>query len=312
MATLGSVIGRGTLAARPAAASAGRLWFATDGSGTLYRDNGSSWDSVEGAGGLADQGSFTYLDATEAAAPSTPATGKVRIYAKSDGRVYSKDDAGIEYGPFDAAGGGGTGERHAWDNATTYPLHASGDEFDHLSYAALTGVWTARNVADAEVWCPGGGAVDVEFNAQGDWLHIAIPSGDWEAVLQFQAPRGTEQNMFGLGVFDGSGNGLSCTPNYDGTGYMWSLSGYNYAVTGPSLTGFGLYDNRLAWLILRKNGTAYSMRWSRDGSTFSAYTATLTPGTTPTRFGIGRAYTADLSQPIRLHRLNFYSGTFVP
>ena len=32
----------------------------------------------------------------EAAAPSTPATGKVAFYAKTDGLVYYKDDTGVE------------------------------------------------------------------------------------------------------------------------------------------------------------------------------------------------------------------------
>lgn len=33
---------------------------------------------------------------TEVSAPSTPASGKVYIYAKADGLMYSKDDAGVE------------------------------------------------------------------------------------------------------------------------------------------------------------------------------------------------------------------------
>lgn len=33
----------------------------------------------------------------EGAAPATPATGKVTVYAKTDGTVYSKDDTGTEY-----------------------------------------------------------------------------------------------------------------------------------------------------------------------------------------------------------------------
>jgi hypothetical protein len=37
-----------------------------------------------------------FLQFTEAEAPSTPASGVVRIYAKTDGLLYSKDDAGIE------------------------------------------------------------------------------------------------------------------------------------------------------------------------------------------------------------------------
>lgn len=37
-----------------------------------------------------------YLEFGEAAAPSTPAAGVVRIYAKTDGKLYQKDDAGTE------------------------------------------------------------------------------------------------------------------------------------------------------------------------------------------------------------------------
>jgi len=48
------------------------------------------------------------IEYAEVAAPSTPAAAKVVTYAKSDGLVYSKDDAGVETlmssGP--AAGGG--------------------------------------------------------------------------------------------------------------------------------------------------------------------------------------------------------------
>ena len=74
----------------------------------LKRTDSSGTDvTIEAAAGIADQGAFTFLDATEAAAPATPASGKVRIYAKTDGRIYSKDDAGTEYGPFDEAGSGG-------------------------------------------------------------------------------------------------------------------------------------------------------------------------------------------------------------
>lgn len=51
-----------------------------------------------------------YLEFGEAAAPGTPASAIVRIYAKSDGLLYSKDDAGAET----ALGGGG--------GSSTYPL----------------------------------------------------------------------------------------------------------------------------------------------------------------------------------------------
>lgn len=45
-----------------------------------------------------------YIDLGEGAAPATPGAGKVRIYAKTDGSAYQKDDAGTETG---LAGGGG-------------------------------------------------------------------------------------------------------------------------------------------------------------------------------------------------------------
>ena len=90
----------------------GTLYACSD-HGKIYQSDGatawSDWHGNNASSGLSDQGTFTYLDAAEAAAPATPAAGKVRIYAKADGRIYSMDDAGVESGPFDAAGGGGGG-----------------------------------------------------------------------------------------------------------------------------------------------------------------------------------------------------------
>ena len=56
----------------------------------------------------------TYIDVLEVSPPGTPATGKVRIYAKADGKMYIKDDGGIET-DITTAGGSiptGTGFRH--------------------------------------------------------------------------------------------------------------------------------------------------------------------------------------------------------
>lgn len=95
---------KGDLAGGTGANTAARLAVGTNGQ-VLTADSAEA-TGMKWAAGLADQGAFTYLDATEAGAPGTPGVGKVRIYAKADGRVYSKDDGGIEYGPFDVAGGG--------------------------------------------------------------------------------------------------------------------------------------------------------------------------------------------------------------
>lgn len=49
--------------------------------------------------GAGDGGLVTYIRFVEGAAPATPPSGHVHLYAKSDGRMYSKDDAGVESGP---------------------------------------------------------------------------------------------------------------------------------------------------------------------------------------------------------------------
>lgn len=83
---LGNVIGYGLLSARPAASTAGQLYYATDNS-TLYRDNGSTWDSlaVGGGGALND---LTDVDTTGVAA------GNVLVYDGAgwvDGKVDLAD-----------------------------------------------------------------------------------------------------------------------------------------------------------------------------------------------------------------------------
>ena len=53
--------------------------------------------------------SAAHIDYDEGAAPAAPAASKVRVYAKTDGLLYSKDDAGTETLVSGGAGGGGGG-----------------------------------------------------------------------------------------------------------------------------------------------------------------------------------------------------------
>lgn len=66
----------------------------------------------------------------EGAAPATPASGEVVLYAKTDGSLYQKDDAGTETG---LAGGGGSGIvfKHATSTA------AGADQSFSTSWADL-------------------------------------------------------------------------------------------------------------------------------------------------------------------------------
>jgi hypothetical protein len=72
--------------------------------------DGSTWNEaivVDRTSGGARFPNTAYLDLPAGSAPATPASGKVRLYAKSDSSLYQKDDAGTETGL--AGGGGGSG-----------------------------------------------------------------------------------------------------------------------------------------------------------------------------------------------------------
>jgi hypothetical protein len=56
-----------------------------------------------------------YFDLNEESAPSTPASGKVRVYAKTDNKLYLKDDLGTET----AVGSSGSGEINAITTGST-------------------------------------------------------------------------------------------------------------------------------------------------------------------------------------------------
>lgn len=109
------------LAPAPAAGDAAANKFLhADGTYKVPTGNGISGSTgstdnallrADGTGGSTAQASAITVDdngaitVPEIAAPSTPATGNVAIYAKSDGKLYIKDDAGTETDL--AAGGGG-------------------------------------------------------------------------------------------------------------------------------------------------------------------------------------------------------------
>lgn len=59
--------------------------------------------------GLVDDNPFPKVIYVEGSAPATPASGTVVVYAKADGLIYSKDDAGVETLVSGGAGGGGGG-----------------------------------------------------------------------------------------------------------------------------------------------------------------------------------------------------------
>jgi hypothetical protein len=66
------------------------------GTGKLLQDSGVTIDDSDNLSGVAKIETSDHVEVMEIAAPSTPSTGKVAVYAKTDGKLYIKDDAGTE------------------------------------------------------------------------------------------------------------------------------------------------------------------------------------------------------------------------
>lgn len=304
----------GTVAAAPSTPSAGALRiYAKTGKVLAVKDD-AGLETVLGQG-IADQGTFTFLDATGASAPATPASGKARIYAKTDGRIYSKDDAGVEYGPFDASGGGGGPLLYA--DATA--LSGSGDDFASTSLplwtlagGLTTGAVTAITTEPYDATC-----LDINFAAQGYRMYQAVVAGAFTMELSFHGMIGAGQ-MMGLYLSDNSGNGTLVTPYSDNNVYLMVLTANAYSGTGPVLPGTGwppvvqraagAYSASHMPLVitLARSGTTLTGGFSDNGGV-SFVTNTRTDTTTFTRMGIIAGFTSGGgTSTLRVGRFNTY------
>lgn len=85
----------------------------------------STWSGTSNITTLGALAAGVTLD--EIAAPSTPATGKVVVYPKTDGKLYLKDDAGTETDLTASGGGGGGGPAEVvLDSGEFYGLVTNG------------------------------------------------------------------------------------------------------------------------------------------------------------------------------------------
>lgn len=88
----------------------------------------------------------------EIASPSTPAAGNVKIYAKSDGKVYRKDDAGTEAELGGGAGSGtygGNSLRYLFDSSTSMGDPGLGDfRLNNATLSSATSLSISTQDAD--------------------------------------------------------------------------------------------------------------------------------------------------------------------
>lgn len=129
----------------------------------------------------------------EAAAPSTPAASRVVIYAKADGLMYSKDDAGTETLMSGGAGGGSVATDAIWDaagdlavgtGANTAAKLTKGTQGQVLKVGASTVGYTFGLYFSRRVWAQDPGNANGTF-ALNTTSYTAIGSTsfyhDWDA-----------------------------------------------------------------------------------------------------------------------------------
>lgn len=297
MTKLQDVIQRGTLAARPAATAVpnGTLYFDTTNS-ILYRSSGSAWESVEGAGGLSDQGTVTYLDFTTAAAPANPAAGKIRVYSKTGDTLAQRTSGGTET-VFGSGGGGGAANLPLDANAAS--SIGSGDSFAGTTLdAGWSDFGTALSVRDRSV---DGALILGNSAALGAGVFRGImrtfaPAGDftvWTKIHYIRKPGAYHGAVLALGdstlanrvqmyVY---GTGPNGTDSYVyekfGTGAASLASGNIDA--SPLWTPYNHYP---LWIGIRRVGTAVSAGICTNGVEITWHTTTTTIAFTVDKIGL--------------------------
>lgn len=148
---------------------------------------------------------FPKVILSEGAAPATPSSGQVKLYAKTDGLLYSKDDAGTETLVSGGAGGGG-GDTFVGSPLTVAPL----------GIATSSGGfgWAANEAHAWPVSVPG------TMLVQGAMFDMSVAaSGTYE-----------------WGLFDYSSNAAACTKLAGGSGALNSTNWVTIAATGAPVT----------------------------------------------------------------------------
>ena len=147
----------------------------------------------------------------EGAAPETPATGKVYIYPKTDGKVYSKDDTGTEYDLTAGAGG---------ESNTASNVGSVG-----------TGIYKQKTGVDLELY---------KLNSTNNLLTIALDETD-KIDFTFNQSNITEVGTITTGVWHGTEidvayGGTGASTLTDGGILLGSGTG---AITAMSVLGDG-------------------------------------------------------------------------
>jgi hypothetical protein len=213
-----------------------------------------------------------YLEYGEAAAPSTPASGIVRIYAKSDGLMYSKDDAGAET-LMSGGGAGAVATDAIWDAAGDLAVGSGANTAAKLSLGATNGM-ALRRVSGAVAWdLPPGHEFDYVQVTSGNVSITATTEGSANTIVTANAVAYDGSTVIMLEFFcpfaaSPAGNINIIVVLYDDTGGGAASIGRWGQQTGSDGTNIQRVPFRLTRRITPSNAThTYSVRAYVDSGT---------------------------------------------
>lgn len=236
-------------------------------------------------------GEATKVPFIEAAAPSTPASGRVVVYAKADGLMYSKDDAGVET----LMSGGATGAVATdaiWDAAGDLAVGSGANTAARLPIGAAGGALSRINGAVA--WNSGTGFptattgdrywrtdLALEFYYDGTrWLctcpHHIQPMGYLAATDPGTASGDVRTFLNATGT---GGGGRFPVPSLLGGSNLWLV---DYTVTfqvaggGSALSGSHKWVGTLTGLDSASASTGTAATTNVDSGSSSAFRRTTT------------------------------------
>jgi hypothetical protein len=162
-------------------------------------------------------------------APSTPAAGYGTIYIKSDGRAYSKDASGNEYGPFESGGvfdeDGTTSDLYGLSSVES-GADILNEKFNYATVADFKARWTpvGTNLTDDKLLVfRNSGVMFNTLALAGYGIRTTVGTGSMDIIIAVQAcAPNTFSDMWGPYLLTaGVGEGFS--HYYDGNGYMWNV-----------------------------------------------------------------------------------------
>lgn len=175
---------------------------------------------------------FPKVEFAEGAAPATPGASKVRLYAKTDGLLYSKDDAGAETLVSGGAGGGSSASGARVRNSAAINLNNGSvtiltfdtERWDDAAYHSTSADTERLTVAAGRYLIGGhcqitaaGGTVGYIAIRQGGTNYIAVQNFDignaerYVSIATVWDCSGADYFEFGVFIDAGSKQALQAT-----------------------------------------------------------------------------------------------------